>query len=163
MLYFAYGSNMLITRLKRRAPSAVFVSTCKAKGFTLAWDKISKDGSGKCTLVVSENKSCEVYGGIFEIDSADLPKLDRVEGCGHGYDRKQITVQDQNGNDQRTTTYIAADQSRHSGLKPYTWYYDIVVTGARELGLPATYVKELSGIETIRDPDDKRRDSNNGL
>ena len=160
MLYLAYGSNMLIRRLVERVQSATLVSTCKVTGFTLAWDKISKDGSGKCTIVVSENVSSNVFGGIFEIDSSDLPILDRVEGCGSGYDRKQITVQDRNNNAQNVTTYVAANQFRRSSLKPYTWYHNIVMAGARQLGLPASYVEELSSIESIRDPDCERRNRN---
>lgn len=56
-LYFAYGSNMLPTRLLGRCPSARVVGTGVARAWSLAFSKASKDGSGKATLVTAPNSA----------------------------------------------------------------------------------------------------------
>ena len=54
--YFAYGSNMLKERLcaRDRCPSAMPVDVGSIRGYTLQFWKISKDGSGKATIVRCE-------------------------------------------------------------------------------------------------------------
>ena len=46
-LYFAYGSNMFTRRLKERTPSVAVADTGFVEGHRLAFDKVSRDGSGK--------------------------------------------------------------------------------------------------------------------
>lgn len=51
-------------------------------------------------------------------------------------------------------TYIAI--RKEHGRKPYTWYKEHVLRGAREQGLPAEYVRALEAVEVMPDPDAKR-------
>lgn len=44
----------------------------------------------------------------------------------------------------------------HAKLKPYTWYVEHVVAGAEEAGLPAEYINNLKGVESVIDPDPER-------
>ena len=44
--------------------------------------------------------------------------------------------------------------------KPYTWYKALVVAGAKEHGLPASYIAGLETAEASEDPDRTRHDSN---
>jgi gamma-glutamylcyclotransferase len=48
MYYFAYGSNMSLSRLRERVPSAEAVGCFSLNGHDLRFHKLSKDGSGKC-------------------------------------------------------------------------------------------------------------------
>lgn len=41
-------------------------------------------------------------------------------------------------------------------LKPWSWYKAHVMAGAREHGLPATYVAVIEGTEAAQDPDATR-------
>ena len=92
--YFAYGSNMLTRRLKapERAPSAEFVDTGYIARRRLTFDKLSRDDSGKCDAEETGNESDRVYGVIFEISYKEKPDLDRVEGCGKGYELETVDV-----------------------------------------------------------------------
>ena len=76
--YFAYGSNMLPTRLLGRCPSAKAVGLGVARAWSLEFSKASKDGSGKATLVAAPNSA--IPGVIFEIDLSEREQLDQHEG-----------------------------------------------------------------------------------
>jgi len=70
-VYFAYGSNMLTRRLRNRTPSAVAIEIGFIEGYHLAFDKVSSDGSGKCTIAPSNNSAERVYGVLFRINSSE--------------------------------------------------------------------------------------------
>jgi gamma-glutamylcyclotransferase len=80
MKYFAYGSNMLTRRLtaRSRAPSAVARGVAAVSGFAVRFHKVGADGSGKCTLVETEEESAVAYGVLYELEDSDGDKLDRV-------------------------------------------------------------------------------------
>jgi hypothetical protein len=48
MLYFAYGSNMSVSRLVARTPSAQPLGRCALRGHQLRFHKVGGDGSAKC-------------------------------------------------------------------------------------------------------------------
>ena len=160
--YFAYGSNMLTRRLKAedRAPSAVVAETGFIASRRLTFDKLSRDGSGKCDAEETGNETDRVYGVIFEIKCAHKPALDRAEGRGKGYKLKTVEVITK----QRTVlaqTYIATRKER--ALRPYHWYKALVVAGAVEHDLPNCYVEWLRVFESKEDPHADRRAENEAL
>ena len=156
-LYFAYGSNMLTRRLQERTPSARIVGRCFVAGYRLTFDKVSIDGSGKCTLTPTGRPEDRADGVLFRVDHVELPALDRAEGLGNGYRREAIEVTTPGGN-QMALTYIATNT--RAGLLPYDWYKEFVVRGAMEHGLPASYIDELQLTNSIPDPDINRRTEN---
>lgn len=91
-LYFAYGSNMLLRRLRQRTPSATFVDTGYVTCRRLTFDKVSQDGSGKCDIESSPNQTDRAYGVLFKISSSEKPRLDTAEGLGNGYGQQEILV-----------------------------------------------------------------------
>ena len=67
--YFAYGSNMLLERLRKRCKSARFLGVAVVHGYKLVFSKKSKkDGSGKATIAKTANDDAAVYGALFEIN-----------------------------------------------------------------------------------------------
>ena len=42
-------------------------------------------------------------------------------------------------------------------LKPYHWYKDLVVLGAKHLQFPDVYVRSIESIESVEDSDQIRR------
>lgn len=154
LLYFAYGSNMCLRRLRGRAPSAVPVATGYVAGRRLAFDKISVDGSGKCDCEATGDPADRVYGVLCEIASVDRPALDRAEGPGRGYREERLDVVTGAGT-RRALAYVAT--RKDPALRPYGWYCALVVAGAREHQLPAAYVARLEAVEAVQDPDAARR------
>lgn len=154
-LNFAYGSNMLSKRLQERCPSAQPKGIAELHGYELRWHKKSRDGSGKCEIVQTDEHGASVFGVLFEIARSDKTALDRAEGLGAGYDEAQVQVLFDT--DKYTATaYVAT--TTDPKLKPYTWYRALVVAGAEEHGLPADYVARLKAAPADHDQDRARHD-----
>lgn len=154
--YFAYGSNMLTERLRKRCPSASPLGIAKAQGFRIAFCKRSKDGSGKATLIkVPEG---EVYGVSFETERSDLEEFDQHEGKSHEYDRCEgfVTFCMDEKRLLPATAYLATPDSCDDALSPYDWYHALVLAGAIQHNLPRRYVEALRRVGVQRDADSHR-------
>jgi gamma-glutamylcyclotransferase len=81
-LNFAYGSSMLTRRLRERVPSANSIAVATLVGYKLRWHKVSKDHSGKCDVVQTENPRDKVVGVVYEILNSEKASLDSAEGLG---------------------------------------------------------------------------------
>lgn len=155
MKYFAYGSNMSISRLRKRVPSAESLGCFALKQHDLRFHKSSKDGSGKCDAFYTGDEGFTIFGALFEICPTEKPSLDRAEGLGYGYDEKAIIVHASGGSSFDATTYIAT--AIDEKLMPYSWYLNHVLIGANEMSLPDEYVQsKICGIQFIYDPDKQR-------
>ncbi len=152
MKYFAYGSNMSLTRLRERAPSAVVIGCCTLAGHDLRFHKSGRDGSGKCNAFHSGEVGDVVYGVLFEICPSDKPALDKAEGLGYGYDEKNVTIRAVDGTIFESFTYIATDTDE--SLRPFSWYVNHVLVGARAASLPEEYVqRKITVVQSTDDPD----------
>jgi len=140
--YFAYGSNMLTTRLRARTPSAIPLHRAEVRGRRLAFHKVSNDGSGKCDMALGTVDD-RVIGVVFQLAEADLPTLDRAEGVGFGYERVQVRAAHE-GNEFPCVSYQAtrADPS----LEPYDWYWQLVVAGLLEHEAPEWYLAQVRAV-----------------
>lgn len=146
---FAYGSNLCLTRLRGRVPGACLVGLASLDAYEVRWHKKSKDGSAKLNIVESTTPNAVVLGAVFSIPTAEKRLLDRAEGLNVGYEEKQVTVRTREGA-VRAQTYVATDID--DTLRPYSWYRDLVVSGARGLGLVASYVESLNSVPVREDP-----------
>ena len=54
-------------------------------------------------------------------------------------------------NDRNLRDIIADD------LKPYHWYKNLVVLGARYLQFPDTYISSIEAVQSVEDPHEERR------
>jgi len=154
LLYFAYGSNMSSKRLMARTPSAKFVAIAQLAQHELKFHKLSKDGSGKCDIAKTDDQHKFVIGVLYSIDENEKLILDRYEGLGQGYEQKLVEVMTPDGQSFRATSYYAAHIE--ANLKPYHWYKEHVLRGAKENQLSSDYIKVIESIQSIADPDGKR-------
>ena len=150
MKYFAYGSNMSSKRLRARTPSARPVGVYTLRGFALRFHKVGKDGSGKCDAFRTGDSADRVVGVLYDLAPADEAHLDRVEGLGWGYRKERVEVEGPGGNIESAFTYCAIRID--TSLRPYSWYLEHVLAGAREAGLPAECVAELERQGATPDP-----------
>lgn len=148
--YFAYGSNMLTKRLKRRCPGAIRVGRADAADHVIEFCKCSKDKSGKATLRHTTGE--QTSGFLFKIPITELGRLDKCEGLGKGYARCDAFPVRLLDDDQilKATTYLATWLD--SSLKPYDWYIALVIAGAQEHQLSDEYLAELRRVEFLPDP-----------
>lgn len=150
---FAYGSNMLLAKIRMRAPSATPRGVARLDQFALHWNKRSKDGSGKCSVEETARPEDSVWGVVYELTTTDKETLDKFEGLGRGYEQRVVTVLLE-GNAARVAIYVATSVDHR--LRPYDWYKEQVVVGAVRHGLPAEYIRTLEATPSAADPDPRR-------
>lgn len=157
MIYFAYGSNLCLGRLRSRTPSASLLFTAKLIGYSLRFHKKSKkDNSGKANAYRTNVNTDIVWGAVFAIDDKEKPALDQAEGLDKGYVLTNIQVIKEDQSVHNVCTYVAHIGSIDDNLKPYSWYKRFIVDGARQLHLPQDYILQIEAIIEIDDPDKKR-------
>lgn len=154
-LYFAYGSNLHLARMRARVPSARVVAVGRLPGFRLAFRKAGRDGSAKCDIQPAPGAT--VWGALYRFAAADQPALDAAEGPGYYTDR--VTVATEAG-PVEAFTYRARDDWISDTAAPYDWYRDLVLVGARAHEIPGMYVDAIAGIDAIPDPDPDRAADN---
>lgn len=150
MKYFAYGSNMSLARLRQRVPSAAVIGVYSLAGHALRFHKSGQDDSAKCDAFCT-GADDQIYGVLYDIDLNEKPALDRAEGLGVGYGEKMVQLQNENGDSVEAITYYALQID--DSLKPYRWYVNHVVIGAREASLPLDYLRIIEAAESVDDLD----------
>lgn len=86
--YVAYGSNLNVSQMQMRCPTATMIGTSTIKDYRLMF-KGSKTGS---YLTIEPEVGCEVPVGIWSVTEADERALDRYEGYPHFYYKKELIL-----------------------------------------------------------------------
>ena len=141
---------MSTPRISRRISSAAVLSTAYLPGHILRFHKKSVDGSAKCDIEHTRTPADIVHGVVFRISRKEKHVLDHYEGLGNGYEDKQVTIYLDGGEPVAVTTYYATHID--ASLKPYHWYKEHVLRGAREHALPAGHIRAIEAVESIADP-----------
>jgi len=145
MLYFAYGSNMLGSRMKSRCPSANVKFIARLSKYRLTFNKLGSDNTGKATIEYTGSNKDAVQGVVYDISAEDFEKLDMFEGVsGKHYERKSIRVRHRIGGRVRVQVYIAS--LVQEGLKPSKEYLGFLTKGARYFNIPDEYVQYIKKI-----------------
>lgn len=160
MNYFAYGSNLSSRRIKYRIQKAEFVCSAVLPNYELSFSKTSIDGSGKCTVHSSENKS--VHGVVYSIDPESESTLDYYEELGFGYSKHEMNLQNGDG-EISAFFYIAQERYVDRNLNPYHWYKKFVISGAKEHSLPSNYIEWLSSFASKDDGNSERVEKNHRI
>jgi hypothetical protein len=151
--YFAYGSNMQLPRLQKRAKSARPAMPLVISGYAMRFNKRGADGSAKCNIIRTDRNEDIVAGVVFEVGIEDLPGLDATE---EGYERVGIPVTI-HGRQMLLLTYAATGENIADGLQPWTWYKNYVLLGATAAGLPEDYIEQfirsVAAVEGEEPPD----------
>ena len=140
-LYFAYGSNMSRRVIEGRRRLRVVGSerarllehelTFGHRGFRFIEPAFA-------TVVAAEGEV--VHGVLWELGGPeDLTRLDTTES--RAYDRVEATVEGERSGMIRAHVYRTRRPAR--GLLPSRRYRDLLVSGAREHGLPAEWIARL--------------------
>lgn len=153
LYYFAYGSNLHPARLQARVPSAEFVEVAVLPDRALRFCKRSLDGSAKCTLAPALGS--RTFGAVYRLAADEKDLLDRVEGLDRGYEESWQGLPLSDGV-VRAFHYVATDDYVDASLRPYHWYKDLVLAGARYHGFPDAYVAAIENVDSVDDPDADR-------
>lgn len=146
---------MSLRRLRARMPSAKRIGTGILEEHKLVFHKSGRDESAKCDAQHTGNAEHCVIGVLYEIHPDEKPVLDKAEGLGSGYEIKSVSIRRDDGSSFEAFTYYATHID--NSLKPFDWYREHVLVGARENDLPEEYVQVIEAIEFIEDNDAERR------
>jgi gamma-glutamylcyclotransferase (GGCT)/AIG2-like uncharacterized protein YtfP len=137
-LYFAYGSNMSRTQMKTRVPNAIFIGIGTIDGYTLTFNRKGSYRPGGVASIVAA-KGERVYGVVWEISSDELRRLD-IEEDPAAYARHPMAVALETDIAYMCHVYVAYPQG---DVAPDPHYLELIISAAREVGLPADYVEKL--------------------
>lgn len=133
--YFAYGSNLLNSRIRRRCPEHRVVGVAVLEDFAFVIG-----ASGFATIRAGAGR--RVMGVLYQISAVDEVRLDRCEAVDKGvYRRAEVTVHWE-GRRIKALVYI---DDRSTPSVPRKGYLEGIVAGARSHNLPEGYVAELEG------------------
>ena len=149
---FSFGSNMSSNRLLARLPNAKRVGTALLKGYKLTFNMAFSDGSGKCTIVPTNEPDAVVYGVVYQLNEAEKKILDKIEGP--NYDCVDLTVSLLDDDDINVHCYIA--NTHDDTLLPYDWYVQHVYRGALEAGVPEHYSQRILAYPSKQDTNKAR-------
>jgi gamma-glutamylcyclotransferase len=92
---------------------------------------------------------------VFRLEPAQKRILDGYEGLGRGYRIGHLPLWT---GDHRVDAfaYLAEPDHIDSTIAPFDWYRALVLQGAREAGLPATYCAGIAAAPAMADPDPDR-------
>lgn len=154
-LYLAYGSNLHPRRLEARVGSVDEIATVELPGWELRFEKRGGDGSSKANLHACPGSGFAAQAAVFVLSPEQVGRLDEFEGYGCGYETLPFTI-DLNGEQCQSFTYIAPSHWLTRNLRPFDWYVDLIVSGARHHGFDQSYVQQIARQPVWVDPDHGR-------
>lgn len=166
MKYFAYGEMMFSPQLIHIVSDVKCLGVAKVMGYRMYFHSRGlNDPSGKCNIVPVKDADSEIYGVLYEIPVSQRCLLDKAEGLGYGNQETTLKVFPANPEDKDNAipasgvyafTYIAHKDNVFEDLVPYSWYKEIIISGAKEHHLPADYIHYLEQFASTPDPNVQR-------
>lgn len=142
MLYFAFGSNLSVAQMRVRCPGSEPVGPALLRGRELGFAYRSRNFPPGGAADVVESGNGEVWGALYRLTGQDLAALDRFEFVGDGGYRR-ITVDVEHEGDLRPALCYEVVDRLGFDLAPIPEYRRLMVDGAREHGLPHTWIESL--------------------
>ncbi|KAA2238213.1 gamma-glutamylcyclotransferase [Salinarimonas soli] len=132
-LYFAYGANMDRAAMRARCPASKPLGPAR-----LVRHRFMIMSEGYATVARDPRRA--VWGLLWDLALADMPALDRFESLHTGLYAKLVQPVLTESGPRKAVLYIARS---HQPGPPRPGYMEGVLAAAREIGLPAEYLREL--------------------
>ncbi|MET0070200.1 MAG: gamma-glutamylcyclotransferase family protein [Candidatus Thiodiazotropha sp.] len=142
--YFGFGSNMNITSLRAKGVEPLLSRPAVLHGWRLRFNvqHFFRHEGGVGNIEPSWRAGERVLGVLHDCPDGDLPSLDAMEACGHGYDRITVEVE-ADGELLNAYAYVGMPAFVDDSCLPSRRYLNILLDGARQAGLDADYLKYL--------------------
>ncbi len=154
MKYFAYGSNLLPSRIQQRLGSIVSIGKAILIDHQLNFSKVSIDGSGKCSIWSFAGQS--VYGVVYDLALESKNLLDEIEGVGKGYESVMYDISGYG----ECFAYVAQAPYIDNNVAPYEWYKQLVLEGCRFHSFPSEYIRMVESFDSVPDHNEHRTKDN---
>ena len=129
MLYFAYGSNLHHSQMKRRCKDSIFLKKINLKDFRLTFRSRYKAAD------IEPKKNSIVPGGLFEISKSDEKKLDVYEDFPNLYKKYYFLYYGK-----KVMTYTMTNKTLFRF--PTERYLNVVKRGYKDCKLDVNYLKK---------------------
>jgi sulfite reductase (NADPH) flavoprotein alpha-component len=137
--YFAYGCNMAEDVLRRRQVSYLAKEVGELRGFRLRFNEPGIPPFEPVFANIEEFVDGRVYGVLYRLERRDFDALTRIESS--NYAVRILDVHRMSDDCIRASVYVSIDTT--DGGRPSRRYRNLLVAGARENGLPDSYVAWL--------------------
>ncbi len=141
-LYVAYGSNLSLTQMRRRCPTARVVGLAELMDYELLFR--GRRENAFATIEPKQGSCVPVM--IWKIQGDDELALDRYEGYPHLYEKKQVEVS--MGREQMEAMVYVMTPGQSFG-RPSSRYLNIIREGYRNAGF-APVVLEAAVNDSVR-------------
>jgi gamma-glutamylcyclotransferase len=142
LLYFAYGSNLDVDQMRMRCPTARPLVRAQLRDHRLEFTHLSSRwGGGAADILPHPGES--VWGALYAVEPADLPKLDRFEG---GYERLEVRVEDGDGEVRSAVTYTVRSKAF---FNPTEEYLSKLLRWGENWELPDAYLARLRTLQRV--------------
>jgi len=140
--YFAYGSNMKESRLKKRKVRIFDHHVGYIVDFSFCYNKIGADNSAKGNIIPQQGDI--VWGVFFKIPEEDYLHLHKTYEIGY----QQFEIEGITNHHQTipAKSFYALPENTDNKMSPNKKYYEIVLEGAREKKLPEKYIRSLKDL-----------------
>lgn len=145
MFHFGYGSNLSIEFVQEElVPDAKFVMKGYLPNFEVQFPFWSEEVQGGYSGIM-EAPGELVHGALYEVAEEELIALDDMEGVYKDrYRRETLLVWGEDGEFHPAELYRVIDPQ--GPFPPSRDYVEIMLTGARDLGLDPDYIEKIEGF-----------------
>ena len=145
MFHFGYGSNLSIECVHEELiPNAKFVMKAYLPNFEVRFPFLSPEEKAGYSGIM-EAPGELVPGALYEVTEQELITLDNMEGVYKDrYKRMTYQVLGEDGKFHLADLYRVIDPK--GPFQPERNYVDIMIKGARDLGLDPEYIKKIEGF-----------------
>ena len=129
MYYFAYGSNLSKKQMQTRCPDSKPMFSATLPNYQLlftGWSRVWRGGVAN----IKGFRGRKVLGAIYEVTEQCLRRLDKYET---GYQRFNVIVFDEDGEQIEAVTYLKAGQTEETS--PSKEYLAVIQQGYKDWGL----------------------------
>ncbi len=148
MLPFAYGCNPSIKSVHEDLnPNARYVMKAFLPNFEVSWPMWSEEEQSGYSGIM-EAPGEVVHGALYEMTELELIAMDNLEDCYKGtYRRETFLVLGEDGKWHEADLYRVIDP--RGPFQPVRTYVEIMLEGARDLGLDPEYIKKIEGFLSL--------------
>lgn len=141
MRYFAYCTLLDRAEMRKFCPGVGPGMIGSIIGWRVGFGSYGEAGpGGGCQLFAAPGHT--VHGLVYDLDDEEMSALDQISGVDKGYYRRiDLLVETGSGEPISAITYMIPDSG--GPFHPTASYTEPILRGARDLGLPDEYIREL--------------------
>ncbi|UJR83072.1 gamma-glutamylcyclotransferase family protein [Sandaracinus amylolyticus] len=146
--YFAFGANTCRDVLvRRRRIRPISSEAASLRDHRLAFVQRGIPLIEPAFASVLPQLGATVHGVLHVLHDDDMERLDRHESAGYARVEREVHARER-----VMRAFVYVTRTPTLGLRPSRRYRDLLVRGAREHGLPASWIDELERIPTAHVP-----------